>query len=194
MTRRRYPIEPLIALTGWTLHGEIRRLAPASGAELAKRRTDGVTEAIADRLAVAAGRHPWEIWPEMIDHAIGDLERPCDGCGVAMEAPDPRRRYCSKPCRMKAAQRRWRNTPGGREANRIACAKYRSENLDYERMRTRTGRSSPRAKNNDVDYKSAATSRPQQHRVPAQVAKGSPAAPTTSPPSAHDPDMDTEVA
>lgn len=30
----------------------------------------GMTELAADRIAVRAGFHPWNVWPEMVEHAI----------------------------------------------------------------------------------------------------------------------------
>lgn len=72
----------------------------------------------ADRWAVRSGFHPWSVWPEMaideIEH-IGDLARMsdgefwqmplCDGCGAGHRS---NRRYCSRRCLDRVAQRRQR--------------------------------------------------------------------------------------
>lgn len=34
----------------------------------------GVSEPVADRLAVRAGMHPWEVWPEMAEHSMVEAE------------------------------------------------------------------------------------------------------------------------
>lgn len=133
---RRWPLEPLIELTGWSMV-HIRDLAPCGGAEWRNRHTEGVTERIADRLATAAGHHPYTIWPEMDAAAAEAIKATCQGCGEPYDQLDPRRRYCTETCRRTTAMRRWRSTEEGQANNRAACAKYRAENLDYERRRTR---------------------------------------------------------
>lgn len=65
------------------------------------RAADGLTIAMADRWAIAAGLHPIEVWPAWLD--ITTAER---------------------RARQAARMRRYRATERGREANRQACAAY----------------------------------------------------------------------
>lgn len=142
MTARRYPLTDLIALTGWSF-SQIQDVAPCNGTEWRLRRDQGVTEYIADRLACAAGYHPHEVWPEMLDHAIADLtDRECDECGDLFVPSRPSiQRFCSRRCyrrhHARATERRRRATPEGAERNRALRRRYYAENAEYERARER---------------------------------------------------------
>jgi len=56
---------------GTTVAGLGRTLS-VSGSQLNDYRDRGVTEKVGDRLATKAGFATYEVWPEMIDHAIED--------------------------------------------------------------------------------------------------------------------------
>lgn len=140
--RRRYSLEPFVALTRWTF-SQIQDVAPCNGSEWRLRREQGVTERIADRIACAAGYHPHEVWPEMLDHAIADLpDRRCDECdGEFIPARPSIQRFCSRRCyrrhHARNTVRRKRATPEGAEANRERRRRYYAENGEYERARER---------------------------------------------------------
>jgi hypothetical protein len=133
-SERRYPLDPLRQLTGWSMR-HITTIAPCGGPEYRTRLDQGVTAAIADRLAVAAGLHPHLVWPEMLDHAIEDHQRTCEaeGCAERFSPPDraPHMRFCSPRCKRREKMRRYRARPHGAEANRRHSAAYR------EYLRTR---------------------------------------------------------
>jgi hypothetical protein len=116
VTPRRYPLGPLFELTGWSMN-RVSEIAPTGGPEYRRRRVEGVTELVADRLAVAAGLHAWLVWPEMADHAICDAQRECaaDECEEQFVPADPRQRFCSPRCvkRMYARRRRAKNKDDG---------------------------------------------------------------------------------
>lgn len=87
--RRRYPLEPLARLTHSTPAALVEIERPNRDA----RRTwlaEGVLEPIAERMAFHHGYHPYEVWPEMIDHAIEDANHP-DADIWAMPAPERQR-------------------------------------------------------------------------------------------------------
>lgn len=137
---RRYPLEPLRQLTGWSVV-ELNRLAPCNGTEYRLRMEHGVTEKIADRLAVAAGVHPWLIWPEMEDHIT--LTMPvcaADGCEERFLPRDCRTRYCSATCRHREKMRRYRTTEHGKAANRRYRKAYYWSARDYELAQMRRRR------------------------------------------------------
>lgn len=108
MTARRYPLDRFLQLTGWSLN-QTQTIAACNAAEWRLRNEHGVTERIADRIACAAGWHPHEIWPEMLDHAIADLpDRVCvaDDCDQRFVPANGKQRYCSRNCRSRWWQRR----------------------------------------------------------------------------------------
>lgn len=117
----RYSLDPFFALTGWTMT-RVREVAPCGGDEWRRRRVDGVTELIADRLAVAAGLHPAEVWPEWMDfddNCVGykdddrpgheDAYRECAraSCSEMFLPCRTIQRYCSPVCRKREENRRW---------------------------------------------------------------------------------------
>lgn len=128
-----------MALTGWTMD-QVRAVAPCNGNEYRLRRAHGVTEAIADRLAVAAGYHPFEVWPEMLEDAAA--ERRCDRCGGGFVPVRRAQRWCSPRCRVFNAQaahlrRRRRNDPAWAEQQRQRSRRYYRETADYQRAQAR---------------------------------------------------------
>ena len=67
---KRYPLEPLARLVGASSYTSLARELGVSGSMLSVYRTKGLTDAAADRLAVRAGWHPAEVWPEWFDDAL----------------------------------------------------------------------------------------------------------------------------
>lgn len=132
---RRYPLHPLLELTGWTMN-RVTQIAPCNGTEYRLRLADGVTERTADRLAVAAGLHPWAVWPDMAEDVSSDLERTCgaDGCEATFTPHEraPHARYCSQRCRQREKARRYRAKPHGAETNRRHRRSYYEKNRGYE--------------------------------------------------------------
>lgn len=143
--QRRYPLAPLIeavAGTGETDHSVLARLG-VSGSTAKKYRAEGVLERTADRLAVRAGLHPFEVWPELVDDALAELDAPptdptpappvaavaCPLCATSF-TPRPTKVYCSPRCRETAGDRRryaqdpqrYRERSSARYARRKAVA------------------------------------------------------------------------
>lgn len=140
MTARRYPLEPFLQLTGWSLN-RIETIAPCGGDEHRLRNERGVTERIADRIACAAGWHPHEIWPEMLDHAIADLpDRACaaSDCTERFVPTNGKQRYCSRNCQSRVWQRRRYATDEAFRRSEIERRRrtYRQHH-DYELARQR---------------------------------------------------------
>jgi hypothetical protein len=69
----KYPFAPLAALMGLTEHAAGVALGISGRTEQEYRR-DGMSEKVADRMAVKAGLHPFSVWPEMADHAIESVD------------------------------------------------------------------------------------------------------------------------
>lgn len=143
MTWHRYPLAPLFELTGWTMT-DVRDLAPCGGEEYRLRLERGVTERIADRLAVAAGLHPHVVWPEMADHAIEDAEQECadERCTATFVPTRKSHRYCSPRCFQRAYKRakyreRYANDPAFREAELARARAKRTENQRARKIKAR---------------------------------------------------------
>lgn len=132
MTTARFPFDPIERLVVTALlEREVpekitaRRIATYLGEDgqlVARARRSGLTFDQAERVAVAAGYHPLELWPEM-------LHRPCalDTCDDTFIPVSDTQIYCSARHRNTAKLRRYRTQEGAREAHRLRQAKYRSE-------------------------------------------------------------------
>lgn len=70
-----YPLEPLAQAMGMRVDNKMLLLLRVSGSDYQRYRDVGMSRYVADRLAVRAGFHPYEIWPEMIveDFDAGDV-------------------------------------------------------------------------------------------------------------------------
>lgn len=117
MGERRYPLEPILRLTGWT-HVRVQQIAPCNGTEWRLRRQEGVTERIADRLAVAAGLHPATVWDGWADDVVFDRACQAHGCDERFIPRTSQHTFCSPRCRRRAKARRYRSTEAGAENNR----------------------------------------------------------------------------
>lgn len=148
---RRYPLGPLLELTGWTMT-DVRDLAPCGGEEYRLRVEHGVTERIADRLAIAAGLHPHVVWPEMADHAIADNQRACEECETRFLPKRSDQRFCSKECRWRKCnregyRRRYQTDPAFREQQRQRVLAYQADERVAEvRRRKQRARDAERRK------------------------------------------------
>jgi hypothetical protein len=109
---RRYPLEPLVAASGLSLHA-LGMTVGLSGSSLAAARRLGLVEAAADRCACRLGLLPWLVW----DDWLADLERQCASAPCTTRFVPLRRGhiYCSKRCTVRAAQRAYRARVKDRE-------------------------------------------------------------------------------
>lgn len=183
---RRWPLAPFFEVTGWTM-ADIREVAPCGGDEWKRRHTEGVTERIADRIATAAGHHPWTIWPDMDQAAAETVSVVCQGCYVAFVPEHPLRTYCTPECRQRARWRRRAATVRARDPERERARKRRwaQESGDY------LARYKARWVDANRDHVNA-YHREYQRAARQKTRDTGPA--TTSPPGAHDPAMTTTGA
>lgn len=162
MRRRRYPLAPFFELTGWSMT-RVTEIAAANAEELRRRRSEGVTERIADRLAVAAGFHAFVIWPEMADHVIADTQRECadEMCRAWFVPTNAKHRYCTDRCRSRASsRRRYRMSPDHAAKQRARAAAYRRDNARVKAVKDalyrEKNRDQLRAKQRERDRRAAA--------------------------------------
>lgn len=129
---KRYPLEPLLdAMNG--SHNQACELLGLSGSTQQDYRRRGVTERVGDRLAAKAGLLAYEVWPEMIDDAIAEVERECarHDCTTRFVPVRKRMRFCSTRCQQTEANRRRRKRPEVARQAREYAAQYRADNPEY---------------------------------------------------------------
>lgn len=133
----RYPLDPLLD-RGWSMK-KLNDLAPCGGGEYRTRRERGVTADVADRMAVAAGFHPYELWPEMLDdHISAYVDRSCAECGSDFTPTAPHQRFCHRRCRDRQGERiRYQRSAAARSRARERRRLYYAENAEYEKARER---------------------------------------------------------
>ena len=107
----RYPIEPLAAAMGES-PASLGRLLGLSGSSWKDARDNGLSEKRADRYAVRAGFHPYEIWPEMAERHITEA------------AAEEARREAARQERRRAAARRYASKRRKDPEYRAAAAEY----------------------------------------------------------------------
>lgn len=113
----RYPFADLAAAMRMT-EAQAARALDLAGSTAQEYRRKGVTERVADRLAVKAGLHPMNVWPNFSDDVEAERLR------LRREASN---RY----------SRKVRATAEGAEANRVRRRAYYAEYGHYERARER---------------------------------------------------------
>jgi hypothetical protein len=126
--QKRYPVEPLLALSGLSLSALLGRRT--NGTEYRRIRDEGLTELWADRCAVAAGFVPWQVWPEWLDDSIARCEVECadEGCPTRFLPSRAGHRFCSSACSNRRRQRLlYRADPEFRAARRAANAAYQQD-------------------------------------------------------------------
>lgn len=136
----RYPLSTLLDMMGYdTIHRAADALG-VSGTTYAQYSCHGISERTADRLAIRAGFHPAEVWPELADHQITAASRPCTRPGCTNTFVPSRRdqKYCGLACRRHVAQKRYRERkyatdPEWVETMRAKRRDYYAECGQYER-------------------------------------------------------------
>lgn len=134
----RYPFEPLEQFVNAPNMVLFADCIGIDTRQVYRWRESGITVAQADALAVRAGALPYEIWPEMLDQAIADLERSCAAVGCEQTfVPLPNQRFCSASCRLRMKMRRYRSDPVNAERHRQERRRYYHE---WESAEARRGR------------------------------------------------------
>ncbi len=63
----------------------------------------GVSQKMGERCAATLGLLDHEVWPELLELAIADVSRVCEGCGSAFVPTRKDHRFCKPNCRQKTA-------------------------------------------------------------------------------------------
>lgn len=141
MIEHRYPLAALAAVVGIVPRSSrLARLLRISGTSLARFNVDGLTAVQAERYAVRAGCHPFEVWPEMADHEFEATSKPCDHCGDPFVPMRPTGRFCSPRCNRRwwsyeNRKRKMARDPEYRERLYACRRAYYQECGEYERAR-----------------------------------------------------------
>jgi lambda repressor-like predicted transcriptional regulator/DNA-directed RNA polymerase subunit RPC12/RpoP len=128
---RRFPFTTL----GLT-HDQSARKLGVSGRTWQGYMCHGVGREAAERIANRLGVHPYELWPDMIDHDAG--AKPCEECGKPFIPTRSTQRMCSPRCRSRRWQRnRYQNDPDWRARDVAKSRAYYENYGDYCRQRQR---------------------------------------------------------
>jgi hypothetical protein len=100
---------PLLALYPCRDDGYIAERLDVSRSAV-KRWRDGtrlIRPGNADRLADAAGRHRWDLWPHLRDTDLADVERTCErpDCDTTYVPERSNQKYCGRRCQTIMAKR-----------------------------------------------------------------------------------------
>jgi hypothetical protein len=101
---RRYPIEPLMALTGKTQFAllEGRRVNSETWSNIRDR---GFTPQMADKVACANGFHPSLVWPSWEQDEFDELSVACKGCETLFIPKRKGQKFCTHPCGHRYRER-----------------------------------------------------------------------------------------
>lgn len=108
---RRYPLADLAEAMRESYNQACERLG-IGGAERNRIDADGgLSLDRAERIALKAGLHPWNVWPEMVDHLMEDegAVRTCTVCGDTFRPRSHNQLCCAdEACRAERRRRRER--------------------------------------------------------------------------------------
>jgi hypothetical protein len=99
--------------------------------QVARWRSSGVSRSLADRIADRLGLHVYEIWPEMRDDDIEDLEAKVRAAAAARK----RRQYAHRRDEILKRNRRYRQEAA--RAIQVQRRRRYRENAEIERARSR---------------------------------------------------------
>lgn len=144
---------PLLALLTDRPDGDIAELLGVDRRTIVRWRGGhtGINPKKADTYAHACGLLDYEIWPHLLDQAINENTRTCEGpdCTAMFIAtnPGPRRRFCSLLCRKRASYRRNRQARLDRQRARWAADDdYRETKKVIDAAYKRDSRAAARAR------------------------------------------------
>lgn len=136
MTEHRYSFTALLKAMNMTIQAASVQLGISGRTRNLIAQRGGLTEKQADRYAVRAGLHPYEVWQDWFDHAFRACAHP--DCAERFVPTAPHQRFCSHRCRRRFNERRARelNLPSA-ENKRENRRRYYEQYGDYERARQR---------------------------------------------------------
>lgn len=129
----RYPLDALADALHLTPNKTLETLG-VRGSDGQDYRRRGLTAHVAWRLAEKARIHPYEVWPELRDHELAEVERECanETCtNRFLPYRDGMHFHCSAQCRDAVSTRRYlaqrRQDPEFRARERERIREYRAE-------------------------------------------------------------------
>jgi ribosomal protein S27AE len=138
MTHRRYPIEPLVAMSGRTASSLLHR--QVNGEQYRNTLANGMTPYMADKLATMVGLDPYNVWPSWGADEFAELSKPCPECGERFIPNRSDQTYCTERCYQNQYQRTWKRNryqsdPEFRAKNVERSRQYRKEAARGIRLR-----------------------------------------------------------
>lgn len=134
----RYPFAPLaeaMAIPLVSIHGPARTAEASAARELGisgrtaqQYRREGMSAVVAERMALKAGWHPANIWPDWYDSEL--VECADRSCSVQFVPARANHRFCSPLCCQRTLKRtaykaRYASDPAFRESERQKSQEYR---------------------------------------------------------------------
>ena len=124
-----YSVGPLAALMHLSENTACDQLG-ITGSTKQQYRQHGMSREVAERRALQAGFHPYEVWPDMAHHDADALKIECAcGCGERFIPTRKGHKFASVACKGRAhsrefERRRYTNDPEFRARKRAAVAAY----------------------------------------------------------------------
>lgn len=100
-----YPFSALLDKLGNPTVGPGSRTLGISGAAFNRYRERGLDADQADRLAVSAGFHPTEVWPDWCDGVEYVPDAFCPECGEGFDRGRKDQVYCTRTCKERRFSR-----------------------------------------------------------------------------------------
>jgi lambda repressor-like predicted transcriptional regulator len=138
---KRYPVDVLTELSGMSASALCRKAGVSSSTIAKSRSRHGLTEEMAERLAVAAGFLPYLIWPEWLEDVIEDCSVECadERCHTRFVPSRRNNIYCSPGCTSRASaraySRRRREDPAVRAEEAQRAKEYRAQDPRTSRLK-----------------------------------------------------------
>lgn len=131
---RMYSIEPLLEAANLSM-SQAAQVLGIGGPEYRRYRDDGMSREVAERKALKAGFHPYELWPDMADHDADDVTVECAAgdCEIRFIPPptgpgQKRRRFHDRNCQTRwNAKHRYQSVPEVRERRKRQAREYKAE-------------------------------------------------------------------
>lgn len=133
----RYPLGPLAELLRMSVSA-VAHGANVSGTTFKDARCHGMSQVVAERVAVAHGVPPYVVWPEMLDHNIEASSAECVECGESFVPSRKSHVYCSDKCRHRKhsrerMRRKYQTDPVFREERKAANRRHYRETAEYRK-------------------------------------------------------------
>ena len=96
----------------------------------------GLSQKMAERCAATLGLLDHEVWPELLEDAIAEVQRACETCGAVFVLTRSDKRFCSANCRNRSAAAMAKQ----RERSRVYARERYASDPEYREAKRRAVR------------------------------------------------------